>query len=61
VEHHPSGREHSAEREEYREDGEACELEPHGGEEAKKGCEREPYSEGRERDDECVRDHAASL
>ena len=61
VKHHPPRGEHRAQRQQDRENREAAQLESNGGQQTKKGCESEPDPEGRERDDKCVRDHAASL
>ena len=61
VKHHPPRGEHRAQRQQDRENREAAQLESNGGQQTKKSRESEPDPEGRERDDKCVRDHAASL
>ena len=47
VKHHPPRREHRAQRQQDRENREAGQLEPNGGQQTKKGCESEPDPEGR--------------
>ncbi len=60
VEHHPPREEHRGEREADREDGEARELEPDGGEEAQHADGAEAHGERRRGDRDGARDHGAN-